>query len=153
MSIKSPFRLGPFIVDEDGLLSPGAPENFPSFSVCWHDRVLHVRRSPVDGSLGVQAVLGRIPSTAGPDQARRAEAFSTLRGLPPLLPAGWEISLFADHRVRIDLEAGLELPTTATALVTAVTLLLLELAPYLDVLDAAGIAAVPGEGMAKAWPG
>jgi len=158
MSIDKPFRLGPFIVDERGWLTPEAPESFPSFSVRWRDRVLHVRRAPIcratgRGSLAVRAVLGRIPSTAGPDRARRAEAFSTLRGLPPLLPAGWEVSLFADHRVGLDLEAGLELPATATALVTAITLLLLELAPYLDVLDAAGIVAVPGAGMANAWPG
>ena len=149
MSIDAPFRLGPFVVDGAGRLSPGAAESFPAFSVCWRDRVLHMRRA-ISGSLEVRAVLGRIPSTAGPDRAWRAEAFSTLRGLPALLPDGWAVSLFADHRVGLELGAGLELPTTATALVTAVTLLLLALAPYLDVLDAAGVAAVPGAGMANA---
>jgi hypothetical protein len=162
MSFASPFKLGPFIVDEEGRLYPRVPDKVPSFSVCWRDRLLHLRlsRAAAAGatqlSLGVQAVLGRIPSTAeaiGP--GRRDEAFALLRNLAPVLPAGWEISLFADHRVRLDLQSGLELPTSATALVTAVTVLLLELAPYLDVLDAEGIVAVPrsAEGMANAWPG
>jgi hypothetical protein len=168
MPFDVPFRLGPFIVDDLGRLSPGAPDMFPSFSVCWRDRLLHIRLAHAPepgtarGKLGVQMVLGRVPSTAGPNAAsaagQREDAFAILRALPPALPAGWEISLLADHRVRLALETDLEMPTKASALVTAVTLLLLELTPYLDVLDAGGIAAVPrlaasGAGMANAWPG
>jgi hypothetical protein len=168
MPFDVPFRLGPFIVDDVGGLSPGAPDMFPSFSVCWRDRVLHLRLAhapepgAAQGKLGVRVVLGRVPSTAGADVAsaarRREEAFAILRALPSVLPAGWEISLLADHSVQLALETDLEMPTKATALVTAVTLLLLELTPYLDVLDAGGIAAVPraaasGTGMANAWPG
>jgi hypothetical protein len=162
MPFDVPFRLGPFVVDDAGRLSPGAPGMFPSFSVCWHDRVLQIRLAhppepgAVRGKLGVRVVLGRVPSTAGPDEAgaaaRRDAAFATLRALPPVLPAGWEVALLADHSVRLALETDLEMPTRASALVTTVTLLLLELAPYLDVLDAVGIAAVPraaGAGMAN----
>jgi len=160
MPFDAPFRLGPFIVDEAGRLSPGAPDSFPSFSVCWRDRVLHLRLvqapSPgsARGSLGVEVVLGRVPSTAGggaaSGPARREDAFAVLRGLPPVLPAGWEVALLADHRVRLALQTGLDVPTRASALVTEVTLLLLELAPYLDVLDEAGITAVPRSGVSRA---
>ena len=76
----------------------------------------------------------------------------------PEVPSGWEISLAADHSVRLSLDAALELPTTASVLVTTVTSLFLELAPYLDVLDDGGIAALPrsaseATGTANAWPG
>jgi hypothetical protein len=156
----SPFRLGPFVVDDAGRLSPGAAERSPTFRVCWRDRVVHVHPpapGATQGSPSVQAVLGRIPSTAGPDAAtapaRRAEAFAVLHSLRPVLPAGWKISLFADHRVGLELTLGLQMPATAAGLVTAMTLFLLELAPYLDVLEAAGVAAVPAVGTANAWPG
>jgi hypothetical protein len=160
MPFGSPFRLGPFIVDEAGRVSPGAPDRFPSFSVCWRDRVVHLRLAhapapgSAQGSLGVEVVLGRVPSTAdggaASGAARREDAFAVLRGLPSVVPAGWEVAVLADHRVRLALETGLEVPTRATALVTEVTLLLLELAPYLDVLDEAGIAALPRSGAAGA---
>ena len=163
MPFDAPFRLGPFLVDETGRLSPGAPDLFPSFSICWRDRVLHARlaQPPAPGSergsLGIEVLLGRVPSTAdgatGP--ARREDAFAVLSGLPAVLPSGWRMALLADHRIRFELEVGLELPTSAVALVSEVTMLLLELAPYLDVLDEAGVAPVPrsAAGMANTWPG
>jgi hypothetical protein len=162
------FSLGPFFVDETGGLSPATPDRFPAFSVIWRGRMLHLRlaRAPNEatahGLLGVQAVLGRVPSTAGRDPAgaaeRRNDAFALLRGLLPEVPPGWEISLAADHSVRLSLDAALELPTTASVLVTTVTSLFLELAPYFDVLDEGGIVALPrsaseAAGTANAWPG
>lgn len=164
MPFDAPFRLGPFMVDETGGLSPGAPGQFPSFNVCWRDRALHLRLADApaagggQGSLGVQAVLGRVPSTAGDGAANgpawRERSFALLCQLPPHLPSGWQLGLSADHRIHLTLKIELELPTTAAALTTEVTLLLLELAPYLDVLEEAGISAVPpsfaaGAGMAK----
>ena len=40
MPLDAPFRLGPFIVDADGRLSPGTPEPFPSFRVAWRGHVV-----------------------------------------------------------------------------------------------------------------
>jgi len=154
MSFVSPFKLGPFVVDEEGRLYPRVPDKVPSFTVGWRDRLLHLRLARAapgssEAALHVQAVLGRVPSTAGSSgPGQRTEALALLRDIAPALPTGWEISLFADHRVRLDLATGLDLPMDATTLVTTVTLVLLELSPYLDVLDAEGIAAVPRSGAA-----
>ena len=59
--------------------------------------------------------------------------------------------------MQVNAQAHLPLPTTATCLVTELTLFLLALAPYLDTLDEAGMT-VPARlsaatGIAKICPG
>ena len=133
----------------------------------------------VAGELSLRAVVGRVPSTAriandpalaggamasgamaGGAMARGAKAsgamarrdavFGTLRALPATLPAGWHAELLADHRVAVLSASAVEMPTTVDRLLTAVTLFLLALGPYLDVLGELGLEA---PGMVKTWPG
>jgi hypothetical protein len=106
-------------------------------------------------SLALQAMLGRVPSTGGvagevpPRIDDRERLFILLRGLQKVLPPLWRLRLLADHRVRVEAEEPLEWPTTATGLMTSVTQFVLALAPYLDLLDETGIAAVASGGKLK----
>ncbi len=139
--------LGPFRVDAAGTLEPVHSDTMPSFTCRWRERKVHARLLPADDSewrLHLQAPLARVPSSArSADAAHRPPGFALLRGLPATLPEGWRIGLAADHRVLLEAECKAALPITATALVSAVTSFLLTLAPYLDVLDAAGLTALP----------
>ena len=94
----------------------------------------------------LQTGLGRIPSTgAGTDDgAWRRGSFAVLRLLPRNLPDGWRIRLTPDHQFRLEVQAEVQPPTTATAMVTELTGFLLNLAPYLDALEELGV--TPGRG-------
>ncbi|MBN8893052.1 MAG: hypothetical protein BGP12_17505 [Rhodospirillales bacterium 70-18] len=157
MPFDAPFTLGPFTVDDRGRLLPTDTGRFPAFTVRWRNRAVEVSlarpvTSPAAGHGGMRGVIamrtlaGRVPSTAEhvPDQAmaRRAAVFAALVGMTPLLPAGWRMELLADHSVALTAEAELEMPATATALVSDVTLFLLAAAPYLDLLDESGVGTV-----------
>ncbi len=162
--------LGPFTVDRRGLLSPASPESFPAFAVRWRDLLVRARMVRLDagsgtGTLEFSTRLGRVPSTAGPDTTgsasrpvRRGAVLAMLRGLPSLVPPLWRLRLSADHTVLMEATAPLTLPVSATALVTEITLFLLALAPYLEVMDTEGVdftgpslagTALPAAGMAK----
>ena len=138
--------LGPFRVDANGALEATQSTPAPGFSCRWRNRALHAKLLPGDRSdwrLLLQAPLARMPSTARPpDAMRRASGFTLLRGLPAMLPQGWRIGLAADHRVLLQAERRAPLPITATALVAEITVFLLTLAPYLDVLEEAGLTAL-----------
>jgi hypothetical protein len=160
MTQDAVFRLGPFSVDEVGRLSPAGQDDIPAFRLRWRDRVVYVRMAhgPADGSapgsLALQTIMGRVPSTAQRRAARhgtamRQQAFTMLRGLPAALPSRWRMRLLADHRIGLEAELKLDMPTSAAALVTELSLFLLELSPYLDLLDEAGMAA-PASGATDA---
>lgn len=145
MPLDAPFRLGPFTVDSEGWLTPTLPDGFPGFSVIWRDRVVSLRLvAPPEGAasgwLDLRVMLGRVPSTADAPSQSRAAAIALLHGLPTQLPADCKLGLLADHRVVLEARTALAFPTSASLLVTAVVGLLLELAPYFDVLDEAGVA-------------
>jgi len=143
MPFKEGFTLGPFSVDADGRLSPIHPDSVPGFTVRWRGRVTHARLSATEGDGGIlalQADLGRIPSTF-PDPARRAACFSALRGVMRDIPATWTGGMRPDHQPRLEVKTEITLPVTAADLVTELTAFLLELAPWLDLMDAAGIQA------------
>lgn len=150
MPFKEPFVFGPFTIDAEGGLSPLHHDVSPGFNVRWQGRVVHARltrRSEGDGALTIQASLGRIPSTAT-DPATRLACFSTLSGVAAAMPAGWSVRMSPDHQPLLAAETEVVFPITAAALVTALTAFLIDLSPYLDVLDQAGIrpatrAAVP----------
>jgi len=164
MLFDAPFRLGPFIVDADGRLTPTTPEQFPAFHIAWRGLVVAARLAstgPQGASLALQAVLGRVPSTGRPeavDTLPRQTAFAALRALPPTLPPGLSVELLADHRILTRGQTQLPLPTSAENLLTELTLFLLRLAPYLDLL-AEGVGIEPaGEGAGalgsvNTWPG
>ncbi len=52
MPFDAPFKLGPFMVDSEGRLSPGEPAKAPAFLFRWHDRVVRARLDQADGETG-----------------------------------------------------------------------------------------------------
>jgi hypothetical protein len=139
--------LGPFHVGADGALEPSSANSAPKFTCRWRNRTVHASMLPGDQSnwrLQMRALLTRVPSSARPPEAaRRLASFALLRDLPATMPDGWRIGLSADHRVMLEAERRAWLPLTATTLISEITLFLLALSPYLDVLDEAGLPALP----------
>lgn len=131
------FRLGPFMVDAEGLLTPSELPPAPAFRFHWRGRKLEAELSP--GRLSVSVRLGRVPSTLG-GAALRPSAFAMLRGLPGTLPPPWRLGLRPDHQVALTWSAPLAMPVSATGLITGLTRFLLDLRPYLDLLEDAGVA-------------
>ena len=159
MPLDAPFELGPFRVEEDGALALARPDSLPRFRLQWRG-VRVEARIEAGGQyalLQLEAIPGRVPSTAAGDAAARDVVFSTLRGLPGALPPGWRMALQPDHRVALQASRSLALPTTACTLLVEVTMFLLTLAPYLDLLADAGVEgealSAGSPGMAKNWPG
>ena len=153
-----PLTLGPFHVGASGALDPISADSAPRFTCRWRDRTVHARMLPGEQSdwlLRLRAPLTRVPSSArASEAARRLASFALLRDLPATMPHGWRIGLAADHRVVLEAERRAKLPLTATALISEITLFLLALAPYLDVLDEAGLPALPDpSGTANTCPG
>jgi hypothetical protein len=144
MSFDAPFRLGPFTVDSAGRLSPCEAGKAPAFLFRWRNRVVRARLTrtgPKDGGLNLQATLGRVPSTASAQNGTlRTRSFNLLRRLPRSVPPDWQVCLLADHRVWLETQVRIAMPITAAALITEITRFLLALAPYLDLLDEAGLA-------------
>ncbi len=146
--------IGPFKLDAQGLLTPATVDSFPGFKVRWRERTVHARMvkdtdTATVGRLEFSGILGRVPSTAKspPHLKQRDSALSVLRTLPALMPPGWAINLSPDHSVILVITTPLDLPTSAVSLITKVTLFLLALSPYLNVLDEEGVSFAAG--MAK----
>lgn len=143
MPFNAPFKLGPFIVDSEGGLTPGKPDEAPAFLFRWRQRLVraHLMDGPNgEGRIALQATLGRVPSTAStPEGALRPQSFALLHWLPRYLPPEWQLSLHADHRVVLDAQPAITFPTTAASLLRELTCFLLALSPYLDLLDEAGV--------------
>ena len=147
-------RIGPFTVDAAGRLHPPSGEA-AQFRCFWQHRAIHARLR--DTRLDLRASAGRIPSTARPEGAARREGlFSLLRLLPRSLPAHWRAELAPDHTLRLGTEIELPQPLTPVELLSALACFALQAAPYLDLLDEEGLAAMGGAepgGMAKTCPG
>jgi hypothetical protein len=145
MQFHAPFRLGPFTVDGEGRMTPFAPADTPGFLFRWRDRVIRARLLQDDtdgGRLVLQTTLGQVASTAGtPDPELRPRSFALLHWLPRSVPPEWQVQLLADHRVRLETGMRIALPITAADLLSKVTVFLLALAPYLDLLDEVGLVA------------
>jgi hypothetical protein len=145
-------HFGPFKLDPTGLLSPMSPASFPRFYVSWRKRLVQARMRQEDtddsteGTLELATSVGRVPSTGKPpgDPPKRDAALAMLRQLPALLPAGWRLTLAADHSVLIQTEVVIVLPISAISLVTQMSLFLLSLGPYLDALDEGGMGFMAG---------
>ncbi len=141
MPFDAPLTLGPFSVDSDGRLSPTSPDNFPAFNVTWMGRQIWATMNNAEGcGLALSVVVGRVPSTAGTADGRRRDILRTVIQLPGVLPPGWTAQLAADHRVVLSTQTTFKVPSTVTELVTALTSFLLNLGPYLELLDEAGLA-------------
>lgn len=147
MPFNGPFKLGPFTVDATGRLAPLEPGIPPVFLYRWHGRLMRSRlaqrATPAEGlALLTEVGLGRVASTAGThDNAVRPRSFALVRWLFHAVPPGWHLRLAPDHRIWLEAETPIGLPITAAALLTEVTCFALELGPYLDLLDEAGVSA------------
>jgi hypothetical protein len=130
------FRVGPFMVDALGHLTPWELLHPPGFHFAWRDRTMQAELA--DGVLSVTARLGRVPSSLG-GEALRPPVFDALRGLPRALPAPWRVRVLPDHQVALDWSAPMEHPVLATSLITGLTCFLLQLNPYLDMLEEVGV--------------
>ncbi len=62
-----------------------------------------------------------------------------LRSLLGALPHNWAARLLPDHQPQLEVETIVGLPITVTSLVVELTLFLLGLSPYLDLMDEAGL--------------
>ena len=144
MPFKGSFILGPFSVDEEGRLSPAREDVSPGFNVRWRARVVHARLVRSDGQFGylfIHSHLGRVPSTAS-DPTTRAACLATLRGVLTSMPKAWAVRLRPDHQPRLEVRTTVALPITVTNLVTELTVFLLMLSPYLELMDSAGVEVV-----------
>jgi hypothetical protein len=141
MPFKDSFTIGPFSVDAEGRLSPARQDVSPGFSIRWHGRTVHARldqRDGLDGRLHIRSSLGRIPSTAS-DPVTRIACLAMLRSLVTELPDAWLARLLPDHQPQLEVDTVVTLPITVTNLVAELTLFLLALSPYLDLMDRAGL--------------
>ena len=138
-----PMTLGPFVVDDEGRLQPRSGAAFPAVNFVWRKRAIRVEithKQPTDGELNLQANLGRVPSTArGQTTDVRPQSFAALRTVKRDLPNAWQIRLSPNHSTLLEAKTGVALPITAVNLVTELTCFLLNLAPYLDLLDEGGL--------------
>ena len=157
MPLDTPFCLGPFAVDAQGRLRPRRPGVAPGFVVRWCGRPIHARLDQFETQacrLLVQVILGRIPSTANAAAgSSRPYSFNLLHDLRRGMPADWYMRLLPDHRVLLEAQDTTPSHMTASGLITQMTVLLLVLAPYLDVLDDARIVNAAGPGIANTCPG
>jgi hypothetical protein len=146
MPFKEPFILGPFSVDAEGRVSPARQGISPGFSVRWHGRIVHARlehSAGHDGCLHIRSSLRRIPSTAS-DPAIRVACLSMLRSLLGALPPTWTARILPDHQPELEVETTVTLPIKVTNLVAELTIFLIILSPYLDLMDRAGVTLVAG---------
>ncbi len=147
MPIDAPLTLGPFVIDGLGHIAPRLPEQRARFSFSFRARPLRALLS--GNELELEAVAGRVPSTGQAEAHReRSLIFGFLPRLPALLPPEWRVVLAPDHRLLMLSKILLAEPPVITDLLAAITLRLLALAPYLDVLEEAGIrpGAISGAG-------
>lgn len=159
---EAPLRLGPFLVDQSGRLSP-ADDAPPCFTLRWRDRSVRaeLRHVGEEGALALGVMVGKVPSSVevGRAEAGRADSgragprrdavFSALRALPKLLPAPWRVALLPDHHICLLAEEAIALPVSAVGLLTGLSAFLLTLGPYLDLLEGQGTA-LPARSLATA---
>ena len=168
MPFDVPFQLGPFAVGPDGRLALATPDSRPCFEIDWRGCRVVAQLGAVGpdnalGELSLRAVVGRVPSTArsatlglrgragvkggagaASAAAQRAAVLEALRSLPATLPEGWRTDLLADHSVAMLSAGKVVMPTTVESLLTDVTLFLLALGPYLDLMAELGVEAPAG---------
>jgi hypothetical protein len=130
--------LGPFAVTSNGAIAPREPHPAPCLRFAWRGRACQAELGAEGVRMAVDAA--RIPSTADPGADRR-RAFAALAQLPGSLPPGWQARLLPDHRIRVEALSRIGAPANPIALVSAMVRFALELDPWLDRLEADGMAA------------
>ncbi len=145
MPFDTPFRLGPFLVDEAGGLMP-PPDRDARFTLRWRGCRVNAALRPTGANptapdsiaLRLQAILGRVPSSAEAGAPQRGALLAALHEITHHLQPGLSCGLSADHRVILHGETPMALPLTSRTLVTQVTRFLLDVAPYLDLTVESG---------------
>lgn len=132
-----PIPHGPFLVEEDGALRFGRA---PQLRFAWRGRDCRVRLD--GGRMRLSVGAGHVPFTAE-RPAVRGRALAAIAALPAELPPGWRLRLTPGHALDLEQERPLPAPVTATSLTAALVGFALDLDPYLDRLESAGVAA-PG---------
>jgi len=129
--------LGPFAVSRDGRLVPRDDQVRPALRFAWRGRSCEAVMQ--DDRLHLRAIAGRIPSTAERG-ADRGYTFRKVAGLPAEMPPGWRLTLTADHRIAVEMDAPHG--TTAVAVLSEMVRFAMALDPYLDRLESAGARAL-----------
>lgn len=152
MAFDRAVRLGPFMVDETGGITPPRGHD-ARFTVKWRGCVMHAALRAAGGEAAAErielrmlAVLGRVPSTAAPDGARRDAVLAMLREANRAADGPLRLGLSADHRVLMRERRDLVPPLTSRSLIAEVTGFVLGVAPYLDFAAESGVTPA---GMAK----
>ncbi|MBE9606749.1 hypothetical protein IAI18_17930 [Acetobacteraceae bacterium H6797] len=135
-----PLPLGPFDVEQDGILALREQPARAKLQFEWRGRACEAALTPEGMRMG--AVAGRVPSTASLPMDREP-VFSALRSLRPELPLGWRLGLTADHRIRIEADTAVRTPASPVTLIAALVGFAMALDPYLDRLEAAGAESLP----------
>lgn len=146
LPIDGPYRLGPFVVDDTGGLTPPR-DRAAVFCVRWRGCVVRAALGWRDGpeagapsemALTLHAILGRVPSSAATLPAQRGAMLETLRLIAGCAPAMLRLRLRPDHSVQLQAERALPQPVTARRLLTELAGFILEAAPYFDLVAASG---------------
>jgi hypothetical protein len=138
MSTSAPAlgRLGPFLVDADGVLHAAEPSRPAGFGFRWRGRRVHAVLCP-DARLRLSVLAGHVPFTAEA-AALRPGVYAAYAALRDDAPPEWRVGLSPAHGVVIEAVEALGKPATVSALIAAATRFVLRLAPCLDLLDEAG---------------
>jgi hypothetical protein len=134
--IASLLPLGPFIVENSGKLSFKPPGSQACFNFSWRGRRISAELK--GGEISLNTVIGRVPSS-GAGAAARARVLAASRSLARAMPAGFALTLTADHRIAIASRQGLDWPATSGALMAPLVAFALRLSPYLDLFEEAGV--------------
>lgn len=129
-------RLGPFLVDAEGVLHAVEPSRPAGFGFRWRGRRVHAVLCP-DARLRLSVLAGHVPYTAEA-AALRPGVYAALAALRGEAAPDWRVALTPSHGVVIEATEPLGKPPTASTLIAAATRFVLRLAPCLDLLDEAG---------------
>jgi len=144
MPIDTPLILGPFCVEADGTLRPREEDRPARFGFRWRSHVFAARLE--EESLVLEARAGRLPSSAEWAAAIRRDFFESLPALRRLVPEPWRLGLTPAHSLALSARFALALPARISTLLTLLTGEVLRLAPYLELLEGAGVVPAAGGG-------
>lgn len=129
-------RIGPFLVDRDGVLLACDASRPAGFGFRWRGRRIRAELC-ADARLRLSVLAGHVPFTAEAAPLRPG-VFAALAALRAEADAGWQVALTPGHGVVVEVVEDLGAPATVSRLIVAATRFVLRLAPCLDLLDEAG---------------
>lgn len=133
--LPTTLHIGPFHVGLDGQLMPAGTEAPVRFHFRWRGRRIQAELGPLR-RLHLSVLAARVPYSAE-DAARRPAVLAAFLALRAAVAPSLSAVLTAAHELRLEQTASLE-ATTASRLVTALTLFVLQVDPYFDLVEEAG---------------